>query len=59
MPDKSGTWETGFPAVFAEQPVIDPSIPTSQRTDQRDRFRIFMRSSLRQSTTELFAVGLD
>src|ERR1700674_3271675 len=59
MPDRSGTWETGFPAVFAEHPEIIPSIPNSHTADVQNRFRIFMRSSLRQSTTKLFAVGLD
>src|ERR1700688_4786722 len=90
MPDRSGTWETGFAELFAEHPEINPSIPKSHTADQpnrcearnlsfldldpreiprsprrprkdknrRDRFRIFMRSSLRQSTTKLFAVGL-
>src|ERR1700680_787029 len=59
MPDRSGAWVTGFPAVFAEHPEIDPSIPSSHSADQQGRFRIFRRSSLRQRATKLFAVGLD
>src|SRR5579872_3805332 len=58
IPDRSGTWETGFAVVFAEHPEMNPSIASSHSVDQQDRFRIFMRSSLRQSTTKLFAVGL-
>src|SRR5712691_6949748 len=43
MPDRSGTWEIGFPAFFAEHPEINPSAPNSHTADQQNRFRIFRR----------------
>src|SRR2546427_9587271 len=48
MPDRSGTWDVGFPALLPEHPATNPSIPTSgipisDKKDQHDRFPIFKR----------------
>src|SRR5437870_13862077 len=64
MPDRSGTWDVGFPALLPEHPATNPSIPNSDipisdKNDQHNRFVMYKRPPQRSAPKHFFAVGLD